>query len=184
MNLSLDGFMSGPHGELDWHVESWSKEMGDKLLELLEQTDTLVLGRITYEAMAKYWGSRPFYQDFPRQDQALADKMNRHEKIVFTGKSATTYWNNTKIVHGDVVEEIAKLRRRSGKDILIFGSGKLVSSCVHSGLVDEYLLWIHPILLGNGKLLFHNVQKILKLKLTDAAELNPGIAVLRYQPGE
>lgn len=181
MNLSLDGFMSGPNGELDWHVESWSEEMSDKLLELLGETDTLVLGRVTYEAMAKYWSFRPFKQDFPRQDQAIADQMNNHQKIVFAGKPTGTRWNNTKIVHGDVADEIVKLRRRNGKDILIFGSGKLVTSCIHSSLVDEYRLWIHPVLLGKGNHLFKNMKRILKFKLTDADILNPGIALLRYQ---
>ena len=84
MNLSLDGFLSGARHELDWHVESWSEDMGEKLLELLHDTDTLVLGRVTYEAMERYWTIRPLERDFPSQDQAIADQMNRHEKIVFT----------------------------------------------------------------------------------------------------
>jgi len=182
MNLSLDGLMSGPRDELDWNVESWSEEMGEKLLELLEDTDTLILGRVTYEAMAKYWTLRPLEQDFPSQDQAIADQMNRHEKIVFAGKLTRTLWDNTRVVNGDVTEEMTRLRSRHGKNILIFGSGKLVSSCISSGLVDEYRLWIHPVLLGKGNSLFNNLKERIRLKLTNACILNPGIALMHYQP--
>ena len=182
MNLSLDGFLSGPREELDWHVETWSEDMGEKLLELLYDTDTLVLGRVTYEAMERYWTIRPLERDFPSQDQAIADQMNRHEKIVFTLRSTRAIWKNTRVVRGDISEEIAKLRRRPGKNILIFGSSKLVASCITSRLVDEYLLWIHPVLLGRGNPLFKNLQNPLNLKLKDAVILNPGVAVLQYQP--
>ncbi len=182
MNLSLDGFMSGPRDELDWHVESWSEEMAEKLLELLNDTDTLIFGRVTYEAMSKYWTFRPLEQDFPSQDQAIADQMNRHEKIVFTRKLTQTLGKNTRVVNGEATEEIARLRRRQGKNILILGSGKLVSSCISSGIVDEYCLWIHPVLLGKGNPLFNNLKESIRLKLTDACILNPGIALMHYQP--
>jgi dihydrofolate reductase len=182
MNLSLDGFMSGPRDELDWHVESWSKEMAEKLLELLDDTDTLIFGRVTYEAMSNYWTFRPLDQDFPSQDQAIADQMNRHEKNVFAGKMTPTPWKNTRVVNGDITEEITRLRSCHGKNILIFGSGKLVSSCISSGLVDEYRLWIHPVLLGKGNPLFNNLKERIILKLTNACILNPGIALMHYQP--
>lgn len=182
MNLSLDGFMSGPRDELDWHVECWSEEMGEKLLELLDETDTLVLGRVTYEAMANYWTLRPLASDFPRQDQAIADQMNRHEKIVFSGKPASALWKNTRLADENFEEEITKLRCGNGKNILIFGSGKLVSACIHSGLVDEYCLWIHPILLGKGNPLFKNLSRTIKLRLTKANIIDPGIVLLQYRP--
>jgi len=182
MNLSLDGFMSGPRDELDWHVESWSEEMAEKLLELLNETDTLIFGRVTYEAMSNYWTFRPLEQEFPSQDQAIADQMNRHEKIVFTRKLTQISCKNTRMFNGDVTEEITRLRNSYGKNILIFGSGKLVSSCISLGLVDEYRLWIHPVLLGKGNPLFNNLKESIKLKLTDACMLNPGIALMQYRP--
>src|SRR5260221_13092543 len=107
--------------------------------------------------------------------------MSRLEKIVFAGKPTRTIWNNTKIAHGPMAEEIIKLRRRNGKYILILGSGKLVSSCISMGLVDEYRLWIHPVFLGKGNALFKNLNKTITLKLSDASILEPGIAVLNYQ---
>jgi dihydrofolate reductase len=182
MNMSLDGFMSGPRDELDWHFESWSDAMGGKLLELLDNADTMLLGRITYEAMANYWPFRPLQQDFPRQDQAIADKMNRYAKIVFSHNPGPIFWNNTRYASGHFAEEIRELRNRSGKNILLFGSGKLVSSFMESGLVDEYLLWIHPVLLGKGSPLFSNLKKTMKLKLSGSEILDPGVAVLSYQP--
>jgi dihydrofolate reductase len=184
MNLSLDGYMSGPYDELDWHIESWSEEMGEKLLELLENADTILLGRKTYEAMAIYWSSKPREQDFPRQDQAIADKMNRHTKIVFSASPTSIFWKNTKMTSRNITEEIHQLRHRHGKNMLLFGSGQLVSSCIESGLVNEYQLWIHPVLLGKGKPLFRNLKKTMNLKLSGSVILEPGVAVLRYQPVE
>ena len=182
MNLSLDGFISGAHDELNWHFECWSEQMGERFLELLENTDTLLLGRKTYEAMANYWPYRPLEQNFPRQDQAIADQMNRHEKIVFSGSHSSVFWKNTKMANRNFSEEIRMLRRRPGKNILIFGSGTLVSACITSGLVDEYQLWIHPVLLGKGNPLFRNQEKKIKLKLSGSEILDPGVALLRYHP--
>jgi len=182
MNLSLDGYVSGIHDELDWHFDCWSEEMGEKLLELLENSDTLLLGRKTYEAMACYWPYKPFEQDFPRQDQAIADQMNRHEKIVFTRNRPAILWKKTKMAGGNYTDEIRMLRQGRGKNMLIFGSGTLVSSCIASGLVDEYHLWIHPVLLGKGNSLFRNHKKKINLKLSGSQILNPGVTLLRYLP--
>jgi dihydrofolate reductase len=181
MNLSLDGFMSGVHDELDWHAECWSEEMGEKLLELLDNADTLLLGRITYEAMAGYWPYKPLDQNFPRQDQAIADQMNRHEKIVFSRSHAVVFWRNTKMARHNYVDEIRLLRQRPGKNMLIFGSRTLVSSCMKSGLVDEYHLWIHPVLLGKGIPLFRLQEQKINLKLSGSEILDPGVALLRYE---
>ena len=181
MNLSLDGFMSGVHDELDWHAECWSEEMGEKILELLDDTDTILLGRKTYETMANYWPDKPFGQNFPRQDQAIADQMNRHEKIVFSRSQSIVFWKNTKIARRHYAEEIRRLRERPGKNMLIFGSRTLVSSFMKSGLVDEYHLWIHPVLLGKGVPLFRHQEQKINLKLTGSKILDPGVSLLRYE---
>ncbi len=182
MNLSLDGFVSGAHDELDWHFECWSEGMGEKLLEVLDTTDTLLLGRITYEAMACYWPYKPLEQNFPRQDQAIADQMNRHEKIVFSRNRPALFWKNSKMATLNCSEEISLLRQRPGKNLLIFGSATLVSYCISAGLVDEYLLWIHPVILGKGNPLFRNHEKKTKLKLSGSEIFEKGVTLLRYNP--
>jgi dihydrofolate reductase len=181
MNLSLDGYMSGPNCELDWHFETWDEEMGEKLLELLGNADTILLGRLTYEAMARYWSVKPLEQNFPRQDLAIADVMNRHTKIVFSKTISRALWNNTKFAVRKTEEEIMHLKQKKGKDIILFGSGKLVSSIIESGLVDQYQLWIHPVALGNGKPLFKNLQNRMRFKLTRAEVFRSGVLAMRYE---
>ena len=182
MNLSLDGFMSGAHGELDWHFETWNDEMGEQLLGQLEKADTLLLGRFTYEAMAKYWTVKPLTQNFPRQDLAIADKMSRHIKLVFSKTRTDSIWNNSRFAVRNPAEEIKRLKRLNGKDIILFGSSSLVSALIHSNQVDEYQLWIHPVILGSGTPLFRNLKYPLNLYLSGSVIFESGVMMLNYRP--
>jgi dihydrofolate reductase len=181
MNLSLDGYMSGPNDELDWHFESWNEDMGEKLLEQLEGADTILLGRLTYEAMARYWSRKPLEQDFPRQDLAIADRMNRHVKIVFSKSRGTVLWNNSAFATRNLEEEIRYLKHREGKNILLFGSGKLMFSCLQRDLIDEFQLWIHPVILGTGRRLFNNLDQRVNLKLKDSILFDSGVIAIDYE---
>ena len=182
MNLSLDGNMSGPQGGLDWHFETWNEQMGEKLLDQLQKADTILLGRITYEAMAKYWSSKPMESNFPRQDLAIADKMNRHTKIVFSKTGLTPIWENTVLAVRDPADEIRMLKHQRGKDLILYGSGVLASALIQSNLVDEYQLWIHPVILGKGTPLFHQLNTRLNLKLRDTLLFDSGVIVISYAP--
>jgi dihydrofolate reductase len=181
MNLSLDGYLSGPNGELDWHFESWNEEMSEKLLQQLDKADTILLGRVTYETMAKYWQVKPLEQDFPRQDLAIADLMNGHVKIVFSKTRSGPAWNNSIFAIKSPEEEIKRLRQQKGKDIILYGSGSIASTVIRCNLADEYRLWIHPIILGSGNPLFKNLKNRIKLKLTDAVTFESGVVVFSYE---
>ena len=182
MNLSLDGYLSGPHCELDWHFEKWNDAMGDQLLELLEKADSILLGRITYEAMARYWSAKPLQQDFPRQDLAIAEQMERHTKIVFSKTTNSSRWSNTKFISADIKNEIQSLKQKKGKDILLFGSSTLVTTCIRHRLVDEYRLWIHPVILGKGKPLFTSPEDRIMMKLKGSILFESGVYLFSYEP--
>src|SRR6185295_5693690 len=137
MNLSLDGYLSDSRGRLDWHFEAWNEEMGEKLLEHLNDADTILLGRKTYEAMAEYWPAKILDPEFPRQDLAIADKMNRYSKVVFSTTITDPGWNNSSIVARNPGKEIYKLKQQRGKNIILYGSGRLASSIIRTSLVDE-----------------------------------------------
>jgi dihydrofolate reductase len=181
MNLSLDGLMSGPEGQLDWHMETWDEGMSEQWLTQLEYSDTLLLGRVTYEAMASYWTMNPLKQNFPRRDLAIADRMNSHRKIVFSGSSPAFMWNNTLFVHGNLKREVIQLKKKKGKEILLFGSNTLASSIIHGGLADEYRLWIHPVILGKGNPLFRNLKTKLNFRLSDSRVFDSGVLFLNYR---
>jgi dihydrofolate reductase len=182
MNLSLDGYLSGPHGELDWHFEIWNQEMSEKLLEQLEKTDTIILGRLTYEAMAKYWSVKPMEENFPRQDLAIADRLNHHTKFVFSKTKAESIWHNSIFTSGDPREEIKVLKHQKGKDMILYGSATLLSTIIPCNLADEYQLWIHPVILGRGNLLFKNLGTRMKLKLKDSFIFESGVVANSYDP--
>lgn len=180
MNVTLDGFMSGPNCELDWHFQSWTAEMAEALCEQLDRADTILLGRRTYAAMAKYWPSKAMDLSFPREDIAFAEMMNHYTKIVFSKTLKTTGWCNSRLVKGNPEDEIVKLKQQGGKDMIIYGSGKLVSALIKSDMVNEYQIWVHPEVIGKGKPLFKNLHNSMRLELLKTKTFRSGVVLLFY----
>lgn len=181
MNVTLDGFMSGPDCELDWHFKCWTKEMGEALCRHLASADTILLGRVTYQAMAKYWASKMTDLNLRGEDFAFAEMMNHYAKIVFTNTLSIPEWNNSQLINGNVSDEIKYLKKRPGRNLIVYGSGKLISALVHCDLVDEYQLWVHPVVLGKGKPLFNNPHESLDMKLLESKTFSSGVILLHYQ---
>jgi dihydrofolate reductase len=182
MNVTLDGFMAGPNCELDWHFQSWTKEMAESQCEQLSHADTILLGGVTYSAMARYWPAVGNDLSFPREDIAFADMMNSYNKVVFSKSLTGLQWNNSRLLKGTLRKEIQELKAQHGKDIIIYGSGKLVSSLIRFGLIDQYVLWMHPVVLGKGKPLFGNLQDKLNLELVKQHQFSSGVVMLYYNP--
>ncbi len=185
MNITLDGFMAGPGGELDWHFKTWSPAMEQSLCEQLKLADTILLGRNTYRAMAKYWPSETIGAA-TGSTRVLTQMMNSYSKIVFSKNTAmpgltTDGWNNVVLVNGDTRNEIIKLKQQPGKDLIIYGSGMLVSSLMQMNLIDEYILWLHPVVLGDGKPFFNNMKQRLALKLVKSEVFSSGVVVVYYE---
>lgn len=185
MNVTLDGFMSGPDCELDWHFKSWTKEMGDALCKQLLLADTIILGKVTYTAMAKFWPSKVADPCCRGEDFAFANMMNSYAKIVFSKTITSTEWNNSKLVTGNLEEEINALKKMQGMNIMVYGSGQLTDALIKSGMVDEYQLWLHPVILGKGKSLFrpdaNGEQSWFNFKLISTERFSSGVILLHYQ---
>jgi dihydrofolate reductase len=183
INVSLDSYMSGPNCELDWHFERWGPDLAQSFGEQLSTADTILLGRVTYCAMARYWPQKSQDLGFPREDIAFADMMNKYTKIVFTKTLTAAAWDNSRLVKGNLQREISKLKRQRGKDMIIYGSGKLITSMIElGGLIDEYVLWVHPVILGEGKPLFKCLSNNLDMKLVKTNTFRSGVVMLTYQP--
>ena len=175
--ITLDGFIAGPQGELDWAAGGGEFDR-DMLPLLLKRADTIVLGRVTYQELAAYW---PFAST---EDDINAELMNTVSKLVFSRTLEQVEWGkrgNIRLVKDDPAEVIAHLKQQPGKDMVIFGSGGLVSQLAQAGLVDEYQLRVHPVVLGSGKPLFKDLKEPLKLTLLEATPLSQGVVVLHYQ---
>ena len=180
MNVTLDGFMAGSNSELDWHFRSWTNEMTRYASEQLSRADTILLGRITYQAMAGYWSDETLNATCPREDVPFADMMNNYNKIVFSKSLQKAEWRNSTLAKENIREQVLKLKRKEGKNIIVYGSGKIAAALIKLNLVDEYMLWVHPVVLGKGRPLFKSLHTDLQLKLMNTRIFESGVVVLCY----
>ncbi|QJB39071.1 dihydrofolate reductase [Chitinophaga oryzae] len=183
MNISLDGFMSGRHRELDWHFASWGNDMSERLTRDLNQADTLLLGRNTYEAMAAYWQRVEIDSFFPRDDIAYAVMLNTTQKVVYSQTISRLSWSNSRQAKGDLRRVVAALKQpRPGpeKHIMVYGSGQLVGALTDQGLVDEFHLWVHPVVLGRGMPLFPGGADKVQMFMQQMQTFRSGVVWFRY----
>ena len=176
--LTLNGFYKGVNGDISWHRHG--AEEGEYAKEGAQSDSILLFGRKTYEMMAGYWPT-PIALS---QNKALAEGMNRSEKIVFSHSLNQASWENTRIISGDIVDQIAKLKQTPGKDMTILGSGSIVTQFANAGLIDVFQLMIDPVALGEGTSLFANLRQTLNLKLESVRTFPSGVVLLVYHlPG-
>ena len=174
--ITLDGYFEGLNHDISWHVVD--EEFNDFSIAQLHEVDTILFGRVTYEMMASYWPT----QEALRDDQEVAGIMNSRSKIVFSKTLDKAEWENTRLVREDAAEEIMRLKREPGKDLIIFGSGKLTSSLTNLGLIDEYRIIVMPVILGKGTLLFKDVDHQVKLELVKSRTFQNGNVMVVYRP--
>lgn len=174
--VSLDGFYEGPGHDIDWHVAD--AEFNAYAMDLLHSVDTLIFGRITYQLMAGYW---PTHQA-SSNDQQVAGKMNSLSKLVFSKTLSLVDWKNTRLLHGNVAEEISKIKQQPGKDLALLGSSDLALTFIEHGLIDEYRIFVNPVVLGDGKRLFEGLEDRLNLKLIKTRTFDSGNVLFCYEP--
>jgi dihydrofolate reductase len=176
MMVTLDGFFEGPNHDISWH--NVDEEFNDFAIKQLDELDTLLFGRVTYDMMASYWPTPQAITD----DPVVAGKMNNTPKVVFSRKLATAEWSNTRLVKDNAAAEVAGLKQQPGKDIAIFGSSDLTVSLMQAGLVDELRIMVNPVLLGEGKRLLAGLNESVKLRLTGTRNFSSGNVLIYYRP--
>jgi len=176
MLTSLDGYYEGPGHSIDWH--NVDAEFNEFAIAQLNSVDMLIFGRVTYELMAEYW-PKP---EAARNDPVTAAGMNRLPKIVFSRTLSSVTWQNTRLVHEYVVEELTSLKAQPGKDLIIFGSSDLAVSLIPHGLIDEFRIMLNPVALGGGKPLFKGMEGRLNLELFNTRTFKSGNVLLYYRP--
>ena len=174
--VSLDGYFEGSKKwDLDFHNAGWGEEMEQLSTEFGESAQALVFGRVTYEGMKAYWRTA--------EDSAVTRYMNALPKLVASRTLTGSDWNNTRVT-ADIVGEIAALRAAPGKNIYVFGSAELVDSLLKENQIDELMLAIVPVRLGEGTLFFKAGGEQRRLDLLEARPLKNGTVILRYGTGE
>jgi dihydrofolate reductase len=175
--VSLDGYFVDAKGDMSWahkNDEEWNTFVGGNA----SGNGMLLFGRVTYEMMASYWPSPMALQNSP----VVAKGMNEMPKIVFSRTLDSAAWNNTKLLKGDLAAEVRKLKNEAGPDMVILGSGNIISQLAQHNLIDEYQLAVSPIVLGKGRTLFEGLTDKLKLNLTKSRTFGNGTVFVCYQP--
>lgn len=159
--ISADGLFEGQDNDISWHIVD--EEVNEFIIEQMKTTDTILFGRKTFEVMENFWPTKEAFDIYP----TVATYMSRYLKLVFSTTRNCSSWNNTKFVSGNAPEVIKKLKYNIGKDLFIFGSADLCKTLIEYNLVDEFRLMVNPIILGNGKPLFHTKMnwQLLKTKV-------------------
>jgi len=176
--VSLDGYFVDANGDMNWaHNQNPDKEWDDFVNQNAQSGGLLIFGRITYDLMASFWPT-PFAA---QSNPIVAERMNSLQKIVFSTTMQATDWSNTRLVHSELLAEIQKLKNENGLDMVIMGSGSLVTQLAQAGLIDEYQIVVIPIVLSNGRTLFENILAPIDLKLISSRVFANGNVFLCYK---
>lgn len=179
MHSSLDGYVAGLNSELDWITVD--DEIFDFVATMTDQADTALYGRVTYEMMEAYWPTAGEMPDASKHDIEHSIWYKNVSKVVLSKTIHEAGLKNTIVIHDNLSENINKLKQQSGKNILIFGSPRASYSLLNLGLVDEFWIFINPILVGKGMPLFKDVPEIIKLRLLDTKTFASGVVAVHYR---
>jgi dihydrofolate reductase len=182
--VSLDGVMQAPGGPEEdptggfelggWSVNFWDDRMNQAMGEFMGKPFDLVLGRKTYEIFAAHW---------PHTDEPGAAELNRATKYVASRTLDTLEWENSQLLEGDVGEAVARLKEEDGPELQVHGSSDLIQTLSRHGLIDEFRVWIFPVVLGTGKRLFGEGAAPTALKLVNSQVSTTGVVMGTYEPG-
>ena len=170
--ISLDGVVEAPE---TWHFPYFNDEMGAAVAEQADSSDTMLLGRQTYEEFAAYWPNQS-------SDEPFADNMNQTPKLVASTSLDSVEWQNSTLIEGDVTAALTRLKSQPGKAISIVGSPTLVRNLLRAGVLDELRLLVHPIVVGHGKRLFEAEDQPIPLRLVEAKTFTTGVQAMTYVP--
>jgi dihydrofolate reductase len=181
--LTLDGVMQAPGGPGEdedagfgyggWSVHYWDDRMGEIMGEAMSGPFALILGRKTYDIFAAHW---------PHADDPGAKPLNEATKYVASRSRPTLEWNNSVLIEGDAAEGIAALKREDGPELQVHGSGNLIQTLLRHNLVDEFRLWVFPVVVGSGKRLFADGTVPAGLRLVDNKVSSTGVVIGTYEP--
>jgi dihydrofolate reductase len=176
-HVTLDGYFVDMNGDMSWAHKNdaeWDAFVADNA----KGECILMFGRITYEMMASWWPTPQAMKSMP----VVAEQMNNLPKVVFSRTLDQASWNNTKLVKGNLEAEVRKMKEEPGPNMVIMGSGTIVSQLTQEGLIDEYEVVVNPVVLGKGRTMFDGVNEKLNLKLTKTRAFGNGNVFICYEP--
>lgn len=177
VQMTVDGFIAGPDGEMDWMTFPWTDDIGQYITALTDPVDTILLGRNLAEGFIPHWATIAADPDHP--DHSAGQKFTNTPKVVFSRTLKTSPWENATIAKQELVAEITALKKQDGGDIIAYGGATFVADLIEHELIDDYYLFINTAVIGRGKTIFTGQQKLTLLQSTPFA---CGIVALHYQP--
>ena len=181
LHTSLDGFAAGPAGEMDWiRID---EDLFDIVKTLTDQADTALYGRVTWQMMEKYWPTAASKRGATKHDREHSEWYNRTEKVVVSNTMVLAGIPKTTIMNGDIPQKIHELKKSTGKDILLIGSPSVVRALTEHNLIDNYRLFINPVILGKGIPVYTTIKERIQLTLGSAKQLPCGVIALFYSNG-
>lgn len=183
--MTIDGYIAGPNGELDWVVWNWDDELKQYVKDLTEPVDCIVLGRNLAQGFIPYWAAVAANPD--DLQFTAGQKFTDTLKVVFTksldpSDPVVTHWANTTLAKDDLADQITKLKSQEGKDLIAYGGATFLSALIKHGLIDEYHLFINPTAIGKGMAIFQEIDNKLNLELKKSLAFDCGIVVHHYEP--
>ncbi|MEO8414171.1 MAG: dihydrofolate reductase family protein [Ginsengibacter sp.] len=179
MHTSLDGFVAGPNGEMDWITVD--EEIFDYAGNRTNEADTALYGRVTYQMMESYWPKAAERPAASKHDIEHSTWYNKVAKVVISKTLQGADLPNTIIISDNIPDQIRQLTQQEGKEIVIFGSPSIGHRLMQENLIDDYWLFVNPVLLGEGIPLFKNIQHRIKLKLVKSNQFTSGVVCLHYE---
>jgi dihydrofolate reductase len=180
MQMTVDGFVAGPNGEQDWMQWDWDRKLKEYVEAITDSVDTIVLGRKLAEGFIPYWADVAEDPDNPeRKSGKLFTEL---PKVVFTKTLDESKWENATLAKGDLVNEITKLKKQEGGDIIAYGGATFVSNLIKEKLIDEFHLFVNPAAIGKGMTIFKNLNSKQHFSLIQSTSFDCGIVVLQYEP--
>ena len=177
VQTTLDGFMAGPNGEMDWLTHAWTDDLGAYVTALTDPVDCIVLGRRLAEGFIPHWASLP-----AGEPRSSVDKMNATPKVVISRTLTESPWENAVVAGGDLAETVNGLKARPGGDMIAYGGGTLVRGLIERGLLDELHLFVNPAAIGAGMPVFPNVGARQRFRRVAARPFECGVTVLHLEP--
>jgi dihydrofolate reductase len=172
LSMTLDGFMAGLHGELEWTAQFADPDFDRYASEMLQSIDGVLLGRRTYQLFAEYW---------PHATGPDAHRLNQLPKLVFSRTLKQVDWRNSRLVNDNVLDEVTRLKQQPGRDLAIFGSADLAATFMRHHLIDEFRILVTPVILGSGTPAFRDIGNQTGLTLSEATTWSSGTLALFYR---
>jgi dihydrofolate reductase len=177
VQTSVDGYMGGPNGEMDWLTYPWTDDLTTYVGALDEPVDCIVLGRKLAEGFIPAWAAGP-----EGEDQASIDKMNQTPKVVISNSLTESPWENAIVAGADLAETVNELKAQPGGDMIAYGGSTLVTSLIAEGLLDELHLFVNPAAIGAGLAVFPHLDTPQQLRLVTSQPFECGITALHLEP--